>query len=196
MDRYLGKLSTDVYGVLADEARIARLKWNEQQAAAADDDGVHAAVHGATEAQEVTTDIAAMPCARNITVTGGGTAADIKAGDVTVYGENMAGEAISEAFTFTDNTGGAKTGNKAFAKVTKIAIPAQDGTGCTFKVGFGDKLGLPYKLDSATEVTGILNGVVESTKPTLATSGTAVESNTVDLNSALNGKTVEVLLTL
>lgn len=196
MDRYIGQLATDVYGVNADEARVARLKWSAAQAAAADDDAVHEAISGGNAAKTITANIGAMPCARNIVVTGGGTTGDIKAGDVVVHGFNIAGDAISEAFTFTADTGGAKTGNKAFAKVTKIVVPAQDGTGCTFKVGFGDKLGLPYKLEAETEVSAIFDGVLETTKPTLAVSANYIENNTVDLSSALNDKTVEVLLTL
>lgn len=197
MDRYIGQLNTDAYGVTADEARVARLRYNENQAAANDDDGVHAAVNGSsTAAKTVETDINEMPCCRNITVTAGGTAADIAAGDVTVYGYDIAGNEISEAFTFSENTGGTVTGDKAFAKVTKFTIAKQDGSGATFKVGFGSKLGLPFKLDGATVCDAIFNGVVESTKPTLATDKDEIAKNTAALNSSLAGKAVEILLVL
>ena len=197
MSRNYGQLATDVYGVTAAEAKIAKISFSAAQAIAADDDGVHAAITGSsTAAKTVTTDINKMPCARNVTVKAGGTSADIAAGNVTVYGVDMAGDEISEDFAITENTAGTTTGNKAFAAVTKIVIPQQDGGGATFKIGFGDKLGLPFKLAGGVVIDAVFDGTVESTKPTLATSADYVSSNTVTLNSALNEKTVDVYLTI
>ena len=197
MSRNYGQLATDVYGVTAEEAKIARIKFTAEQAAAVDDDGVHAAITGSsTAAKTVTTDFEKMPCARNITVKAGGTSADIAAGNVTVYGVDMAGDAISEDFAITENTAGTTTGNKAFARVDKVVIPQQDGGGATFKIGYGAKLGLPYKLAGGVVVDAIFDGTVESTKPTLAVDADDVSENTVTLNSSLNAKEVVVFLTL
>lgn len=197
MGRNYGQLATDVYGVTADEAKIARLKYTAEQAVAADDDGVHAAITGSsTAAKTVTTDIEKMPCARNITVKSGGTSADIAAGKVVIVGEDMNGDEISEEFTITENTAATVTGEKAFASVKSITIPQQDGSGATFKIGYGVKLGLPYKLAGGVIVDAIFDGTVESTKPTLATDADNVSGNTVSLNSSLNAKEVVVFLTL
>jgi len=61
-------------------------------------------------------------------------------------------------------------------------------------VGLNDILGLPYKLALNTVLAAYLDSVKEGTAPTVAISSTAVESNTMDLNSALNGKQVDAYL--
>jgi len=69
-----------------------------------------------------------------------------------------------------------------------------DGNGATVSVGFGDKLGIPYKLPIDTVLFAALGGTKEGTAPTVAVSTADLESNTVDLNSALNGSAVDVWL--
>lgn len=63
----------------------------------------------------------------------------------------------------------------------------------TVSVGWNDKLGLPYKLAHNTVIPGMtyLNNVKEGTDPVVTVSATAIESNTIDLNSALNGSPVD-----
>lgn len=61
-------------------------------------------------------------------------------------------------------------------------------------VGWNDKLGLPYKLSHNTVLAAYLDNVLEGTAPTVTTSATAIESNTIDLDSALNGKVVDIYL--
>jgi len=160
---------------------------------------VHAAVTSTASQQVVTTGITNPTTPRNVTATAGGTAADIKAIQVIVTGTNAYGDTISETLpAFTVDTAGSVQGAKAFATVTSITLPAHDGTGATTSVGLGGhgatvgRLGLPVKLDRDTIVNAYLNGVRESTRPTVAFSATAVESNTVQLNSALNGSAVIV----
>ncbi|MNR21829.1 hypothetical protein D3C85_1387520 [compost metagenome] len=75
-----------------------------------------------------------------------------------------------------------------------MTIPAHDGTGATTSIGFGAKLGLPYKLAHNTVLHAFRGDTREGTAPTVTTSATAVESNTVTLNSALNGTAVDVYL--
>ncbi len=143
----------------------------------------------------ITTGFKAMPCSRNITATAGGTANDIGAVAVVVEGTNERDEIITETLTaFTANTAATKTGNKVFKTVTKVTIPAHDGTGATTEIGFGDKLSLEYFLPYNTVIKSYLNDVSETEAPTVATSKTAIESNTIDLNSALNGSAVDVYL--
>ncbi len=61
-------------------------------------------------------------------------------------------------------------------------------------IGTTDILGLPYKLAHNTVLEAYLNNAKEAVAPTVTVSTSAVESNTVDLNSALNGKAVDVYL--
>jgi hypothetical protein len=114
---------------------------------------------------------------------------------VTITGTNYADETITEVMpVFVENTAGTKIGIKAFKTVTSVSVPAMDGAGVTIAVGFGEKLGLPFKLTHNTVLKTFLNNVVEGTAPTVATSATALESNTISLNSALNGSIVDIYL--
>lgn len=161
--------------------------------AAADTDAVLAAVTDDGEEQVVTTGITQPDVPRVISATAGGTAGDIAAVSVTVAGTNMYGEAIEETLpAFDADTAGTKTGTKAFATVTSVTIPAHSGTGATTAIGVGNTLGLPVKLNRDTIVNAYRNGSRESTRPTVAFSATAVESNTVLLNSAPNGTPIVV----
>jgi len=163
-------------------------------AVAADTDGIHAAVTDTGEEQTITTDITDPAIPRNITATAGGTAADIGAIQVVITGTNYDGEEITETLpAFTVNTAGIVSGSKAFKTVTEIVIPAHDGTGATTAIGWGDVLGLPWLLARKTNLykQTFLNNVAESTEPTVTVSASAIESNTIDLNSALNGTAVD-----
>jgi hypothetical protein len=154
---------------------------------------VRAAHTDTGEAVTLTSGITNPPTPRNVTATAGGTAGDIKAIQVTVTGTNADGAVISEELpAFTVNTAGTVVGNKAFATVTSVTIPAHDGLGATTSVGTGAKLGLGYHLSRNTVIRAFHNGVLEATAPTVAVSATALESNTVTLNTALNGSAVIV----
>lgn len=154
---------------------------------------VHAAVTDTGSQQVITTGITNPAVPRNITATAGGTAGDIKAIQVTVAGTDIEGNPITETLpAFTVDTPGTVVGSKAFATVTSITIPAHDGTGATTAIGTGAKLGLPVRLSRNTVLAAFLNGAREGTAPTVAFSGTAVDSNTVQLSSALNGTAVIV----
>ena len=182
-----------------DNARVVerlipvRLSLSTTEAATASTTAVKTAVTDTGAQVTVTAGITNPPFPRNLTATAGGTATDIKAIAVTVFGTNEAGEAIQETLpAFTVDTAGTVTGNKAFKTVTSIVIPAHDGVGATTAIGFGDKIGLPHKLTENTVIASYLNKVKEGTAATVAISSTALESNTVDLNSALNGTVVDI----
>jgi len=151
---------------------------------------------GQTAANDVlTTAITSPGTPRNITATAGGTAGDIKAVQVIVTGTNYNGEIITETLpAFTVDTAGTVSGSKAFATITSITIPAHDGTGATTAIGFGEVLGLPYKLAHNTVLNTYLANVKESTAPTVTVSATLLESNTIDLYSTLNGSIVDIYL--
>jgi len=194
-ERYLGQLSTDVYGINFDEVRVGYYKLSAAQAAAAG--AVRAAITGSSTAAVVKSDaITNPPYPRNLVVTPGGTTGDVKAGNVAIEGTNFLNQPISENFAFLENATDATVGAKAFKTVTKITIPAQDGNAATFTVTFGDKLGLPIMLTKNPLAEATLNGVWETTKPTVVIDNDEIEKNTIDLHSTLNGTAVEVYLHL
>lgn len=154
---------------------------------------VHAAVTDTGAQQVITTGITQPDVPRNVTATAGGTSGDIKAIAVVVAGTNAEGVAITETLpVFTVNTAGTVVGSKAFASITSITIPAHDGTGVTTALGTGAKLGLGDRLNRNSVSAAHLGGALEGTDPTVAVSSTAIESNTVTLNSTLNGSAVVV----
>ncbi len=61
-------------------------------------------------------------------------------------------------------------------------------------IGWGDKLGLPYKSSHNTVMAAYLNNVKESTAPTVSVDDDEIDKNTILLNSALNGTVVDVYL--
>lgn len=120
-------------------------------------------------------------------------------------------EVISAAFTASNEAGiitlAAKEPAANDGDLT-IAVTAGD-TGITagastngtagvpydiISIGWNDKIGLPYLLAHNTVLAAHLNNVLEVNAPTVTTSAAAVESNTIDLSSTLNGKRVDVYL--
>jgi len=75
---------------------------------------------------------------------------DWDATTATVYGEDSDGNMISETFSIPNNGNATVTGNSFFARVITVNIPAQTGTGGTFTLGTGTKLGV---------VDGVVHGV-------------------------------------
>lgn len=187
------QLQTDAKNTKVDKAFPAHLALSAAQAATNSTTAVKAAVTDTGVQQVITTGITNPPYPRNISATAGGTNTDIKAIQVVVVGTNINDEVISETLpAFTVDTAGTVVGNKAFKTVTSITIPAHDGTGATTAIGFGNKLGLPDKLAHNTVLNAYLANAKEGTAPTVTVSTTALESNTVALNSALNGTAVDV----
>ena len=178
-----------------DRGYIAHIEVPAAAAVVANTTAVLAAVTSTALTQVITTGITNPAYARNITATAGGTAADIKAIQVIIEGTNMDNETITETLpAFTVDTAGTVAGTKAFRTVTKVTIPAHDGTGATTAIGFGEVLGIPYKLAHNSVLLAYHNNVREGTLPTVTTSATVLESNTFDLNTALNGSKVDVYL--
>lgn len=131
--------------------------------------------------------------ARNITVTQTAVGAEDTNGTIEVVGTDLAGAAISESIT--PNAGATVAGLKAFATVTSITgVGWVIGEGNdTITVGFGDVIGLPDKLSSTAQVIAAdKNDVRESTFPTVTVSATVLASNTVDLNTAMDGDGIAI----
>lgn len=136
----------------------------------------------------VSAGITAPDVPRNLTVTGNAAAV---AGNVVIVGTNQAGETISETIVAAGTA--TIVGNKAFATVTSITLPAWVSANSErIRVGTGAKLGLPVSNSRDAVIAAFLNGVREATRPTVTFSASARESNTVTLNSALNGNPVLV----
>lgn len=197
------KIQTNVKGLATDIGYIANLSWTALEAAAADTDGIFdgiAAEDGTAEPAGKTVTatpaddefIAQPPCARNVTVTvAATTAGDVKAAAIVVTGTNLAGETITESFTPTADTPATLVGAKAFKTIASVAVPAQDGASVTVDVGFGQLIGLPYKLAKKRVLLTLNDGVVD-TAPTLTISESALESNTVDFNGSLDGSVMDM----
>jgi hypothetical protein len=142
----------------------------------------------------VSTFLAQPDVPRNITITPGGTTADVPAGDIVISGTNFYGKAITESITLTANQSTIASGLKAFKTVTSVVFPIQDGAGATYDVGVGDVLGLKRCMANVGAVAwAVFDGAFEATRPTCVADVDEVEKNTCDINGTLNGsKTVEI----
>lgn len=131
--------------------------------------------------------------ARNVTVTQTAVGAEDTNGTILVTGTDLSGATITE--TITPNGGATVAGTKAFATVTSVV-----GAGWvigegndTITVGFADVIGLPDKLsDTAQVLAASKNNVKEATAPTVTVSDSVLASNTVDLNTAMDGDGIAV----
>lgn len=182
-------------GVNVGRGYIAHVHLSTTQAVLGNTTFVKTAVTSTAEDQVITTGITNPLYPRNVTATAGGTAGDIKAVQVIVEGTNENDEVITETLpAFTVDTAGTVTGSKIFKTITKITMPAHDGTGATTAVGTGNKLGLGFKLAHNTVLSAYINNVKEANAPTVTVSASAQESNGITLDTALSGKVVDVYL--
>lgn len=126
--------------------------------------------------------------ARNVKVTGN--AAGI-IGDVIISGTNFADELITESISLNGDI--TVEGNKAFKTVTSIVLPTETNKGTdTVSVGYGNKLGLPYKLSRNTVLSAFRDN--EQCKFTVTTSEIEIENNTVLVDKALNESQINIYL--
>jgi len=171
--------------------RVTMREWSATEAVASDVDAVMAALTDDGEEAVVTTGLTNPPCPRNITVTAGGTAGDIKAISVTVAGTRQ-GVAVSEVIgPFTVNTAGTVAGSKVFDKVTSVTVPAHDGTGATTSVGFGELLGLPYAPEYPALIGAYEDGAVDASA-TLSV-GATLSDCYVDMANNMDGDPITVI---
>lgn len=149
---------------------------------AADDNAIKTSIATAATEQTYTgsalngiVGTAVMSPARNITVT---TTDDAGTWDgvITVYGLDANGFVQTEEITLANNT--VIAGVKAFKKVTKLVVDAQNNTDGAFIVGFGDLIGLTKKPKARAGLACILkeiydggvvtNGALDATNATYA----------------------------
>lgn len=150
-------------------------------------DGAQASTGEEAEPAVITEFLAQPDYPRNITVTvAASTAGNIAAGNIVVAGTDAAGDAISENFAVTADTAATITGNLAFKTVTSVKIPVQDGEGVTVDVGWGKKIGIPYKLANAALVlVKLFNGSTDS--GTVTASASSLAANALALNGTPDG---------
>ena len=166
-------------------------EWSAGEAVASDTDGILEAVTDDGTEQTVSTGFTKPPCPRNVTVTAGGTAGDIKAISVTVTGKRQ-GKTISEVIgPFTVDTAGTVAGTKAFDTVTEAVIPAHDGNGATTEIGFGELLGLPYSSPYPVIIGAYKDGALDGSAALAV--GATLELNTLDMNASLDGDPISLI---
>jgi hypothetical protein len=166
---------------------IAHFQVSADDAVAENSVGILAATELTTEAQTIATGIINPTISRNLIIVGN---VEGITGDVTIKGTNCNGEIITETLALNGST--VVEGEKAFKTVTEIDLPVQTAAGNTVSVGFGEKLGIPYKLAHNTILFAFLDNVKEATDPTLTISSAILENNTIKLNSALSSKIVDI----
>jgi hypothetical protein len=127
----------------------------------------------------VTSFLAQPDVPRNLQVVASGAAT----GNVVVTGTNIRGAVITETLALNGAT--PVLGAKAFASVTSVVLPTVSAT--TINLGTGVKLGLERMLAADLVVATSVNGAYEATRPTVVTSTSAIESNTIVTNTAPNG---------
>lgn len=183
-------LQTDAPGVEVDLGFNAHFQIAAANATAGSAVGIHAAIAMAAIVQSIVAGFTQPSVPRNITIKGNAVG---NAGNVTIHGTNYENVAISEVIALNGAT--EVLGVKAFKTITSVDLPVETHAGTdTTSIGFGEVLGLPYKRAHNTVLFAFLNNVKEATAPTVLSNIAAIESNTIDLNSALVGTAVDIYL--
>lgn len=140
------KLRRDVTQVLSAMAPIHRYELTVG-AAAPDADAIKTSVASTTSATDYSgtalngvVGAGEMRPPRNITATTAGVTPAHVPATATVYGFDIWGKPISETITLAQ-TATIATGTKCFRNVTRITMPAGQGTAGTLTFGFGETLG-------------------------------------------------------
>ena len=147
------RIQTDAPGVAADRAFLAHYHVPAADAVGESNTAVMALAELAAAANTVLTGFTNPAVARNVKVVG--TAANM-AGDVQVYGTNMAGEAFSETIAL-DGTSAAP-GSCAFKTITKVVLPAQTNTPAKQKASVEVTAGASAAGDSVLTFTAVALG--------------------------------------
>jgi hypothetical protein len=109
---------------------------------------------------------------------------------MVITGTDIDGNTITETVALSSTN--AVTSTKAFKTVTVIRLPIKVGSE-TINVGWGDKIGMPFKLGAAAKrpiIEATLLGVIETTAPAVTADADDLAKNLIDLFSALNGSEV------
>ncbi len=116
--------------------------------------------------------------------------ADNIAGKLVITAKAYAANDTATAFTFGASTSGiTATGGSENERAGAAQLDS-------VKIGFGDKLGLPYMMEFGLCHGAWLGGTIESTAAALVTDKNEIHKNTLDLNSSLNGSIVTARLSV
>jgi len=156
-----------------------------QDCLAASTNYIHAGITGTGAEQEITTNITNPDVPRNIsvTVTNNGS----PSGNVTITGVDAKGNSITEDITLVP--GGTAYGDKAFATISKITVPAtvNGGGADTVTVGIGDKLGLSNIIYETSDVYKIKVNNTDKTSEFDMATDVDTTNGTVDMSSLVAG---------
>lgn len=188
----MGLIQTEALYAPLKEKKLGSVAWTAEEAVAPDDDGIMAATATKTSEQTITEFEAQPPCARALTVKSTGTAGDIAAKAIVIYGTDINDQPISESITPTADTAINATTTRAFKSVSKVVIGKMDGAGANIKIGWADKYGLPFVSDGEILMYSLENGSV-ATAATI-TANAELAKNLVAFNTTSNGKTREIIV--
>lgn len=167
-----------------------------KKVASASTTAVLAATAGATSIVTTTLGITNPDVPRNLTVTAGGTTAQILDSLITINGYNIEGKPISETFRFAAAGTGTVTGVKAFKTVTSVVIGQQGGSAATFSVGTGNKLGINHRLFNQNTTVKVYTqsaaygAYTLQNAPTVVSNEGPIENNTVTPATTPNGSLI------
>lgn len=123
---------------------------------------------------------------RNVTVTPGGTTADVAAGNILVNGTDIYDQVIQDSIAIAANASTIVTGVKAFKTITSVVFPIQDGAAATYTIGTGPALGLGRMYTKPCVLQSKAASTIEGTAPTLVADPNEISKNTITYNTALN----------
>ncbi len=184
MGKFLGKAGTDAYGVVGEFVHTVRLRYTKEQMAAADDEGILEAYTLITTKKVFTEFDGEMPYARNVTIVATG-ATTKKA---IVKGYDIGGVYIEEELTLNGTT--PVSSELIFAKVTELVLPIKTGSE-KVKVGWGDLVGLPYKLEENPLCDVYVDGTLDNA-PTIVADADVLAKNSIAFNTAPAGDEVMI----
>lgn len=169
----------------------------QKKVAAGTSTAILAATAAAVAQTTVTTGITQPDIPRALSVTPGGTTANILDSKVTVFGTNVEGKVISEDFRFAAASSSTVNGVKAFKSVTSVRIDGQAaGGGVTFAVGTQNIIGLKHRLfrnNTTVKVytaTAVYGALTLQIPPTVVANEQFVENNTVLPATIPNGNLI------
>jgi len=160
---------------------LRRQKWTAP--ADADVNDIHANITLTTAIQQIATAITNPDFPRVLTITGTKAGGSLT-GNVVITGTNIRNEVISDTIALNDDA--TVAGVKAFKTVTNIQVPVRVTSGDVVSIGFNDALGLDRCMEGNEVLLATIDGVYETTRPTVTFDTNEVEKNTINPNTALD----------
>lgn len=115
-----------------------------------------------------------------------GVSNDIKGATLTITGTNILSDAITEAYTITNNTANTVAGTKAFKTVVSFTVGAMDDDSVAVSFGHGAKLGLWNTLPFDSMVLA-WNGTSADASAAVTPDDDEIEKVIIDFNADPTG---------